>query len=103
MRMGQGVRTGLGHGGITCVLQTQFSSLILSYIHKCVNPHKNKTGTWISQDILLEFFYFCHTFISVLIHTKIKQEPGYHRIYYWDFFYFLSYIHTCVYPHKNKI
>ena len=24
--MGQGVRTGLGHGGITCVLQTQFSS-----------------------------------------------------------------------------
>ena len=27
MRMGQGVRTGLWHGGITCVLQTQFSSL----------------------------------------------------------------------------
>ena len=26
MGMGQGVRTGLGHGGITCVLQTQFSS-----------------------------------------------------------------------------
>ena len=26
MRMGQRVRTGLGHGGITCVLQTQFSS-----------------------------------------------------------------------------
>ena len=26
MRMGQGVRTGLGHRGITCVLQTQFSS-----------------------------------------------------------------------------
>ena len=25
MRMGQGVRTGLGHGGITCVSQTQFS------------------------------------------------------------------------------
>ena len=23
--MGQGVRTGLGHGGITCVLQTQLS------------------------------------------------------------------------------
>ena len=27
MRMGQRVKTGLGHGGITCVLQTQFSSL----------------------------------------------------------------------------
>ena len=30
MRMEQGVRTGLGHGGITCVLQTQFSSFPLS-------------------------------------------------------------------------
>ena len=28
MRMGQGVRTGLGHGGITCVLQTQFSGFL---------------------------------------------------------------------------
>ena len=31
MRMGQGVRTGLGHGGITCVLQTQFSSLTIRW------------------------------------------------------------------------
>ena len=30
MGMGQGVRTGLGHGGITCVLQTQFSSYIIN-------------------------------------------------------------------------
>ena len=30
MRMGQGVRTGLGHGGITCVLQTQFSIFLFS-------------------------------------------------------------------------
>ena len=29
MRMGQGVRTGLGHRGITCVLQTQFSSYFM--------------------------------------------------------------------------
>ena len=29
MRMGQGVKTGLGHGGITCVLQTHFSSLFI--------------------------------------------------------------------------
>ena len=25
MRIGEGVRTGLGHGGITCVFQMQFS------------------------------------------------------------------------------
>ena len=30
MRMGQGVRTGLGHGGI-CVLQTQFSSFFFFF------------------------------------------------------------------------
>ena len=41
MRIGQGVRTGLGHGGITCVLQTQFSGLSMFYrrlsgtIHSC--------------------------------------------------------------------
>ena len=34
MRMGQGVRTDLGHGGITCVLQTQFSSYCLSQLFK---------------------------------------------------------------------
>ena len=34
MRMGQGVRTGLGHGGISCVLQTQFSSFFLLFAVK---------------------------------------------------------------------
>ena len=29
MGMGQGIMTGLGHGGITCVLQTQFSNSFL--------------------------------------------------------------------------
>ena len=33
MRMGQGVRTDLGHGGITCVLQTQFSSFFFIILH----------------------------------------------------------------------
>ena len=31
MGMGQGVRTGLGHGGITCALQTQFSSFFVFF------------------------------------------------------------------------
>ena len=29
--VGQGVRTGLGHGGITCVLQTQFSTFFFFF------------------------------------------------------------------------
>ena len=36
MRMRQGVRTGLGHGGITCVLQTQFFSFFLI---QCINGY----------------------------------------------------------------
>ena len=28
MRMGKGVKPGLGHGGIICVLQTQFSFFV---------------------------------------------------------------------------
>ena len=39
MRMGQGVRTGLGHGAITCVLQTQFSSFLM------------KLATWIVSKV----------------------------------------------------
>ena len=37
MRIGQGVRTGLGHGGITCVLQTQFSSILFFLIWRVMN------------------------------------------------------------------
>ena len=42
MRMGQGVRTGLGHGGITCVLQTQFSSLVFVLITLRINELANR-------------------------------------------------------------
>ena len=34
MRMGQGVRTGLGYGGIICVLRTQFSSFFFFFFLK---------------------------------------------------------------------
>ena len=54
MRMEQGVRTDLGHGGITCVLQTQFSSLVVSkqsrkpvshsFIQIAKTPQQNPTG-----------------------------------------------------------
>ena len=39
MRMGQVVRIGLGQGGITCVLQTQFSSFLM------------KLATWIDSKV----------------------------------------------------
>ena len=32
MRMGQGLRTGLGHEAITCVLQTQFSGFLSNIV-----------------------------------------------------------------------
>ena len=48
MRMGQGVRTGLGHGGITCVLQTQFSSFFIIF----VLPEKQKRDICIAFPVL---------------------------------------------------
>ena len=36
MRMGQRVRTGLGHRGLTCVLQTQFSSFYYFVVVKLI-------------------------------------------------------------------
>ena len=36
MGMGQGVVTGVGHGGIICVLQLQFSSFICFYVKRHV-------------------------------------------------------------------
>ena len=50
MGMGQGVRTGLGHGGITCVLQTQFSSYIINLVIYSILPQWCKRagpGTYI--------------------------------------------------------
>ena len=43
MGMGQGVRTGLGHRGITCVLQTQFSSFFFFFLE---GGGGGGRGTW---------------------------------------------------------
>ena len=45
MRMGQGVRTGIGHGGITCVLQPQFSSCFLEKIRLGVSSESSARFT----------------------------------------------------------
>ena len=51
---GAGVRTGLGHGGITCVLQTQFSSL--------------------SFYLFILFFFFIRTVVFTLSgHTAVND------------------------------
>ena len=76
MRMGQGVWTGLGHGGITCFLQTQFSSFIHvmlpeeslgggAYITRfvcpsvrpsCSSPSEfSPTTHWISTNVIMKF------------------------------------------------
>ena len=50
MRIGQGVRTGLGHGGITCVLQAQFSSLHCGKII-LVTKNTKESKAWLSTYI----------------------------------------------------
>ena len=54
MRMGQGVRTGLGHGGITCVLQT-FSSYLFSTLFHHKYNYDGPNGS---------------LFISILLHNS---------------------------------
>ena len=76
MRMGQGVRTGLGHGGITCILQTQFSSLIL-YQYLLRQYHIKKAGS------LFFFFFFFFSFLFslcfVLQHRFVRLRPNSQR------------------------
>ena len=54
--MGQGVRTGLGHGGITCVLETQFSSLIFL--------------PWVDGQILSFMFYHLGPMMTEWVITR---------------------------------
>ena len=50
--MGQGLRTGLGHGGITCVLQTQFSS------SKTIAAYNLEVGRYIKLNDLMKLHKF---------------------------------------------
>ena len=60
MRMGQGVRTGLGHGGITCVLQTQLSRFFFS---ECM---KHIALTFLHSAVFIV--------ISIYIHQWLKFD-----------------------------
>ena len=60
MRMGQWVRTGLGHRGITCVLHAQFSSLIYQRVWKtvkCQGKISEKSGKFEVDDKWQPFIF----------------------------------------------
>ena len=63
MRMGQGVRTSLGHGGITCVLLSHFSSSIHVSFVKC-------------KYCSLVFFFFFFFFVDFRPLMKPKSESA---------------------------
>ena len=59
MGMGHGVRTGLGHGGITCVLQTQFSSFIsLVSLDSHANSYVEKNGTIVRKRLTYKVKFY---------------------------------------------
>ena len=76
MRMGQGVRTGLGHGGITCVLQTQFSSFVFFlYGNKISGPGCSKLTTSlvnVSLKFQMLIIQICHYFLSKKIEKLLQ-------------------------------
>ena len=78
MRMEQGVRTGLGHGGITCVLQTQFSSLVFRWRSPVLNSqqfgdflhHKpSRSNPLTMAQILVDFCGFAY--LKVLVQYTV--------------------------------
>ena len=89
LRVRQGVRTGLGHGGITCVLQTQFSSFLLLiflkafYLGVYVSPYKCKilrqsfAWSFFLLLIFLKAFYLgCWCSINV---TSVWLQNSWHH------------------------
>ena len=80
MRMGQGVRTGVGHGGITCVLQTQFSSFFrernkYSRFKRTRNVRKENLGRSKKKNVARIIWDFYQAVIIYLsMHTSSKQH-----------------------------
>ena len=69
MRMGQGVRTGLGHGGITCVLQTQFSIFFFFFFFYSRSGWESlagyyrsrmQKGTSFAQNLIKVYVFYTH-------------------------------------------
>ena len=75
MRMRQGVRTGLGHGGITCVLQTQFSSLAIH--SQRLDLLLSKLRGWSGRAMVLGTFQ-CRD--ALLVWTIKGQESMVHAV-----------------------
>ena len=73
MRMGQGVRTGLGHGGITCVLQTQFSSFFLIGKYLSGELYCTQTGFVFGMDPGVNTVSVC---ILTLLHSEWPNLYG---------------------------
>ena len=79
VRMGQGARTCLGHGGITCVLQTQFSSLFQKfYTDKITRSWCRLSDVWfvtcslfVISDIL---FWVCHCMFHTLLLSEVPSS-----------------------------
>ena len=56
--VGQGVRTGLGHGGLTCVLQTQFSSFCYFCCCKIDTRWTNRETGRVRRSVKLWLYLF---------------------------------------------
>ena len=70
--MGQGVRTSLGHGAITCVLQTQFSSFLSD-----ANINPTKTSLYDLTKHVAEYFL-----LKDSTHCLVIQLKGIHLLTY---------------------
>ena len=81
MRMGQGVRTGIGHRGITCVLQTQFSSY--EFIHQVAIKFRFSEALqkkYFQSDIIFRHYVkmttikFCKRLRNLMISISLSEK-----------------------------
>ena len=70
MRMGQGVRTGLGHGGITCVLQTRGDQIFFSAT--CPGQVASKNPLVLKDFLLVPKYFSDRKSIGQIANTTIS-------------------------------
>ena len=92
VRMVQGVRTGLGHGGITCVLQTQFSSFFYYYFFLRFHVQNSCHLDFFSW-IILCLSHLCHAYMCSYVGRKFLIKILVCCILYWNLF-----LRTCIFP-----
>ena len=83
MGMGQGVRAGLGYGGITCVFQAQFSSFFLFFFFFFFGYGTGFPVPATTPNIKISLVKFCYSVGFPFQNSSKNLDPSY-NLDFWD-------------------